>query len=97
MKKFPENFYIKTTEEKSEFIHSLTDEELWNITPSVCFLFYYCKKADSGDEIFRESYTLYKNSKMSKSHIKMFEGFYGFLNWDNVLGSQKLVNHIKSL
>lgn len=95
MKKLPNNFHRKTIEEKSQYFHSLSDKELWDITQSVSFIFYYNKNDD--DKPILDIYTLYKNSKFSKSHINMIEGWYGFLKWDNVLGSQKIVNHIKSL
>jgi hypothetical protein len=95
MKKLPNNFHSKTIEEKSQYFHSLSDEEMWDITPSVFFLFYYTKKDD--DEPILEKHTIYKYNKYSLSYINQVEKWYGFLKWDDVLGSQKIVNHIKSL
>lgn len=86
---------MKELEEKSQHLHSLSDKEVWDMIPSVSFIFYYCEK-DSDNQVL-DKYTLYKNSRFSKSHINMIEKWYGFLKWDDVLGSQKIVNYIKSL
>lgn len=95
MNRTPDDFIQKTIEEKSKIIHSMTNEEVWNLIPNSSFIFYYTKKSDG--EIIKESYTLNKNFKGIKNHIKMIENWYGFIEWDNILGSKKIVDHIKSL
>ena len=95
MSKLPNILHQKTISEKSQHIHSLSDKEAWDMTPTISFIFYYTKN-DDGDQIL-DKYTLYKNSKFSKSHINMIEGWYGFLKWDDILGSQKIINYIKSI
>jgi hypothetical protein len=95
MSRTPDDFLQKTIEEKSKIIHSMTDDEVWNSIPNSSFIFYYTKK--DGEGIIKESYTLNKNFKGIKGHIKMIEKWYGFIEWDNILGSRKIVDHIKSL
>jgi hypothetical protein len=95
MSKISEDFHQKIIEEKSKIVHSMTDEEVWNGIPNMSFIFYYTRNKDN--EIITEKYTLNKKSKRIKAQIEMIEKWHGFIEWDNILGSKKIVNYIKSL
>lgn len=101
MKKLPNNFHQKTIEEKSQYFHSLSDKDVYDLSPSMSFIFYKTNNIEGClyDGWYYDKVVINKNASTYQQKLicKVVEKYYGFLKWDDILGSQKIVNHIKTL